>query len=123
MGVIASGLCLLHCVATPLLFIAQTHITTTHETSPSWWGLLDYLFLIISFIAVYRSNQTTNKIWIGMALWISWSILAFVIINEKFELFTLSEFIAYIPALALIIFHLYNQKYCHCGGKGCIHIK
>ncbi len=119
-GAFASGLCLLHCVATPLLFIAQTCSATCCDSSPTWWQWIDYLFLIISFVAIYRSNQTTSKAWIGKALWISWLLLFFFIINERLELLPLPEFAIYIPALALISLHFYNQKYCKCNNN-CIH--
>lgn len=119
-GAFASGLCLLHCVAVPLLFIVQTSSVSCCEASPYWWKWLDYLFLIISFMAIYRSNKTTTKRWIGKALWLSWGTLAFLILNEKLEWFSIPEFTIYIPALALIFLHLYNQKYCQCD-ENCIH--
>lgn len=119
-GAVASGLCLIHCIATPLLFIAQTCSATCCETSPIWWQWIDYLFLLISFFAVYRSNKTTSKAWIGKAMWISWALLFMLIINERFELISLPELALYLPALALISLHLYNQKYCQCN-ENCIH--
>ncbi len=120
LGAAASGLCLIHCLATPLLFIAQSCSMTCCEASPSWWSSLDYVFLIISFFAILRSNQTTSKVVIGRALWVSWGVLAFIILNERFDFIPLPEYAIYIPALALIILHLYNQKYCQCGDD-CIH--
>lgn len=119
-GAFASGLCLLHCIATPLLFIVQTCSATCCEASPSWWKWLDYIFLVISFVAIFRSSKTTTKRWIGQALWLSWSVLAFIILNEKTGWLLLPEFSIYIPALALIALHLYNQKYCQCN-ENCIH--
>lgn len=120
LGAMASGLCLIHCIATPLLFIAQTCSATCCEASPIWWQWIDYLFLVISFVAVYRSNQTTSKAWVGKALWFSWSLLAFLILNEKMGWIPLPEFAIYLPALSLISLHLYNQKYCKCD-ENCIH--
>ena len=119
-GAFSSGLCLLHCIATPFLFITQASLTNCCEASHTWWKSMDYLFLIISFAAVYRSNQTTSKAWIGKALWGSWIILFMVILNEKLEWLALPEIAIYFPALALIILHLYNQKYCQCD-ENCIH--
>lgn len=114
-GAFASGLCMIHCILTPFLFIAQSCSISCCEASPVWWKWLDYLFLVISFVAVYRSNQTTSKVWIGRALWISWYMLALVILNEKVDLMALPEYAIYFPALSLVGFHLYNQKYCQCG--------
>jgi hypothetical protein len=112
-GAIASTLCLIHCVATPFIFLAQS------IGVPSWWGFLDYVFLIISFFAVHRSAQTTSKKWIKTALWFSFISLLMVIMNEKSEWFYLNEKIIYIPTIALIILHLYNKKYCQCNNTKC----
>jgi len=86
-GAIASTLCLIHCLATPFVFIAQSCTLTCCNGVPMWWGSIDYIFLIISFFTVYRSN-----------------------LNEK---------AIYIPAIALIMLHLYNKKYCQCHTNTC----
>ena len=59
---LASTFCIIHCLATPLLFIA--HACTANDgcaAVPIWWRSLDFLFLAISFIAVYCSTRTTSK--------------------------------------------------------------
>ncbi|MDO6759511.1 MerC domain-containing protein [Tamlana sp. 2_MG-2023] len=119
-GAIASALCLIHCVATPVIFIAQScAVACSHENTPTWWGLIDYFFLIISFFAVYRSTQTTSKNWMKTALWLSLLALFMVILNEKMAWFHLVEQIIYLPAIALITLHLYNRKYCQCQSDKC----
>lgn len=117
-GALASSLCLLHCLATPLFFIVQP--LRIHETSsPIWWKSLDFIFLILSFFAVYWSAKNTSKNWIKYLLWLSWAILTFAIVNEKLELFHLPELAVYIPTLALIVLHIYNKKYCQCKDGNC----
>jgi len=118
-GALSSTLCLIHCVATPFIFIAQSSSITCCNTAPSWWSFIDYVFLVISFFAVYRSTQTTSKNWIKSSLWISWSLLFIIIINEKMKWFSLEDYFIYFPALALIILHLYNRKYCKCNTTKC----
>lgn len=118
-GALASTLCMIHCIATPFIFITQAHAACCSSTTPSWWKWIDYLFLIISFFAVYRSTQTTSKKWIKSALWISWTALFAVIINEKIEFIHLPETITYIVASSLVILHLYNRKYCQCKNEEC----
>lgn len=118
-GALASALCMVHCIATPLLFIAQTHTVTSSSTIPIWWKWMDYLFLAISFFAVYRSSQTTSNNTIKNALWVSWGSLTIIILNEKVELFHLPEFITYVIASILIFLHLYNRKYCQCKTDKC----
>lgn len=118
-GAIASALCLIHCIATPLLFIVQSCSLTCCSTSPVWWSSIDYFFLIISFFSVYSSTQNTSKNWIKPTLWISFSCLLTVIINEKFSLFYINDNFLYIPAISLITLHLYNRKYCKCDSNKC----
>ena len=119
MGALASTLCLIHCLATPFLFIIQTCSNTCCEASPSWWRSLDYLFLTLSFFAVYHSNKTTSNVLIGRALWISWFLLFIQIQIQVFGWITIPSFIEYLPALLLISLHLYNQKFCKCSENCC----
>lgn len=118
-GIIASSVCLVHCIATPFLFIAQTCSASCCETAPIWWQWVDYLFLVIAFFAVYHSASTTTNKLISRGLWTSWAILLLVIVNEKFQLIALPEYSIYFPALSLIILHIYNRKYCHCKMDKC----
>lgn len=118
-GAYSSSLCFIHCIATPFLFLAQTSSVCCHKSVPLWWQSVDYIFLIVSFFAVYRSTQTTSNKYIKPTLWISWIALFTVIINEKFELLPVSEILNYIPALILVMLHLFNRKYCQCKTDTC----
>ena len=118
-GVLASSLCLIHCIVTPFIFIAQSCTASCCETSPLWWQWIDYGFLGISFFAVYRSTQTTSKNFMKPALWISWSILFISIINERLNFFMAPEMFMNVAAINLVILHLYNLKYCQCKNDQC----
>ncbi len=118
-GAFASGLCLIHCVATPFLFMAGPSTIHMDELSPWWWGILDYLFIGIAFLAVYRSAQTTSLQWMKYALYISWVAMSLILLNEKFEVAHLMEEVIYIPAVALVVLHLYNRKHCKCATDHC----
>ena len=50
-GAFASAFCVVHCLITPVVFIASA-CSEHHEYSsiPKWWISLDFLFLLISFI-------------------------------------------------------------------------
>lgn len=117
LGAASSALCLVHCTATPFLFIA--HATHFPSEVPTLWKSLDYIFLIISFVAIFWSAKTTSKEWIKFALWISWGILFFMILNESMHWLNLSEYFIYIPSLSLVLFHIYNLKYCQCKDDSC----
>ncbi len=118
-GVFSSTLCLAHCLATPLLFMAQAGIMESAEAHPKWWGFLDMVFLGVSFIAIWWSVKTTTKKWMKNALWMCWTVLTLVILNEKMSLVPLAEQAIYVPSAALIFLHLYNRKYCNCGETVC----
>lgn len=121
LGSIASGLCLVHCIATPLLFAAHAAHVQGHDSHPFWWGWIDLIFLTISFIAVFWSSRQVERQWSTYALWISWMLLTGIILNEKLSLFNIREEAIYIPSLALIVLHLYNKKYCRCKNNECCH--
>ncbi len=118
-GILSSALCLIHCLATPLLFVAQTQLINCCDTKPFWWSSIDIVFLFISVFAIYKTTHTTTRKWVKTALWTSWFILSVIIINEKLGWFAIPETAIYVPALALIFFHFYNSKYCQCKTDNC----
>ena len=117
LGSIASGLCLIHCIATPLLFAIQP--LSAHAETPGWWSSIDIIFLVVSFFAVYASTKNSSKKWVAFGLWMNFIALTAAILNEKLELFHLGELVVYIPAIALVGLHLYNRKYCKCEDDTC----
>lgn len=118
-GATASLLCFLHCLLTPVLFLVQTCPFDNCGESPIWWKNIDYIFIIISFFAIYRSTTTTSKKFMIYLFWINWTILFLLITNEKFELFKIPEIMTYISAISLAGLHLYNFKYCICNDDDC----
>lgn len=120
-GALASGLCLVHCLVTPLIFVAKACSVSCCKSgsTPAWWGAIDYAFIIISFFAIFWSVKTTSKSWMKYALWASWAALCFVLVNEKMSWIPLSEQMIYIPSIGLILLHIYNLKYCRCKEDSC----
>ncbi|WP_408031763.1 MerC domain-containing protein [Tenacibaculum xiamenense] len=111
-GIISSSLCFVHCLATPFIFIAKTCTVTCCESSPIWWRLIDLLFLLISFYAVYSASKITNKIWIKIALYLTWIVLLAIILNEYLHFIPLFEEAIYFPSILLIGLHFHNKKHC-----------
>ena len=118
-GVIASSICLVHCLSTPVIFVTQLCTDSCCENSPIWWKWVDSIFLIISFFAVYHSSKLTSKKWIAISLWISWFFLLFIILNERLLILNLPHESIYLPSLSLIFLHLYNRKFCQCDMNKC----
>lgn len=118
-GVVASTLCLVHCLATPFIFIAAVCSDSCCEATPVWWKWIDFLFLGIAFFAVYHSARITSNKMVAKGLWLSWVALLLVIVSEQAQLFPVSEYAIYVPALSLIVLHLYNRKFCKCEEDKC----
>ena len=112
-GMLASGLCLLHCIATPLLFVAGTGLGIPTGAQPSWWGYLDPLFLIFSFFAVYWSVKSASQTWVKYVFVGLWVPLLLLVLNEKLRVIEVWEKAIYIPTLGLILLHLYNIRSRH----------
>jgi hypothetical protein len=122
-GAIVSTLCVVHCLLTPLLFVAQSYTAIHSHGTPFWWKNLDYLFILISIIAVYESTKkSTNKL-IKAGLWMSWIMLFLLILNEKLVWIELDEIITYSVALTLSMLHIYNLNYCQCETENCCNNK
>jgi len=122
LGTVASSLCLVHCIATPFLFLVQAGSAAYCDSPPTWWKFMDYLFLAISFFAILWSTKNTTLILIKPLMWLSYIMLSIIILNEKLKLFHIPEAVIYIPAVGLIVLHLYNRKFCKCNtDKCCIH--
>ena len=122
-GAIVSTLCVVHCLLTPLLFVAQSYTATHSHEAPFWWKNLDYLFILISVIAVYESTKkSTNKL-IKAGLWMSWIMLFLLILNEKLVWIELDEIITYCVTLTLSMLHIYNLNYCQCETENCCNNK
>lgn len=122
LGIVAGITCLVHCTVSPFLFLARTCMAACCSGSdiPFWWQWIDYLFVMISFGAIYYATRNTTKKWIRNALWFSWVILLFTITNETFELIALPDVFIFFPALSIIVLHFYNRKYINaCGTENC----
>lgn len=118
-GIMASTLCFLHCLATPLLFVVYASSTVMPEVHPWWWGMLDVVFLAISFFAIYWSTQNTSKTWVKYAFWFTWVLLSLIVMNEKLGFWHLLDSIIYPPTLGLVLLHFYNRRHCQCEDESC----
>jgi hypothetical protein len=115
-GASASALCAVHCIATPFLFVAQScHADACCEVSPGWWNAIDYIFVGVTFAAVFFSARNSARTWMKYAMYGSWVVLTAFIFNEKFSFIPIAEEWKYGSAFVLISLHLYNRKFCRCG--------
>ena len=118
-GILASGLCLIHCFATPFIFIVKSCSAACCAETPIWWKTIDYLFLIISLIAVTQALKGPTKKIIKVGFIISWISLLTLILNESLIMFSIFKSAVFIPAFFLILLHFYNIKTCKCEKSCC----
>ncbi len=119
LGALASGLCMIHCIATPFLFIASACTVSCCSTTPLWWQWIDYAFLGISLFAVINVSKSSANNFIKYGLCISWMGLFLFLLNAKFLWFSLSINLKYIPALSLVSLHIYNLRFGKCKNDEC----
>lgn len=120
-GATAGIVCAVHCLATPFLFAAKACSASSAccADAPIWWRLIDYAFLIVSFVAIYYAVGKTTPSWLKTTLWISWGALSLNILNESYQLLPLHSAFLYLPAGVIIALHFYNMKYCKCDDETC----
>ena len=119
LGALASGLCMIHCIATPFLFIASACTVSCCSATPLWWQWIDYAFLGISLFAVINVSKSSSNKFIKYGLWISWIGLFLFLLNAKFLWFSIPTNLKYVPALSLVTLHLYNLRFSKCKNDEC----
>ena len=119
LGILASGLCMIHCMATPFLFVAKACSASSCAEAPLWWRFVDYAFLVISFIAIYYTSKNSTKKWVRFALWICWVLVLASILNESVNTDIIPSHFIFLPAFSIVGLHYYNLKYCSCKADKC----
>ena len=122
-GIIASSLCMIHCIITPFIFVAKACTEVCCSETPVWWQMIDYAFLIISFLAIYYITKKNKSIWFKVLFWLPWAILFLTLLNHSFVFFHMHKNFIYIPAFTIVILHLYNLKYGKCQDDKCCAIE
>ena len=118
-GAVSSGLCMLHCFATPFLFLSQSTLIFISVDLTLTWFVINYIFLLISFIAIYYSVKNSSNKFIRVFLYLFWAVLSGLIINESLGILFIPEIATYFSASSLICLHIYNLNYCRCDNEDC----
>ena len=118
-GAVSSALCMLHCFATPFLFLTQSSLIFISVDFTLPWFIINYIFLFISFIAIYYSVKNSSNRFIRIFLYLFWAVLSGLIINESLGILSIPETATYLSASSLICLHIYNLRYCRCDNEEC----
>jgi hypothetical protein len=101
-GILSSSICLVDCLATPLLIAFGAGFITS--------SFFKYLFLIISFVSIFKATENITSKKISLLLWISfWGFLFSTLFQEEYEWLHYS---GYLFAILIIIGHILNIKHC-----------
>jgi hypothetical protein len=101
-GILSASICLVHCIATPFLIV----LGASFLTQP----FIKYVFLITSFVAVFKTTNKSKNTKISILLLISfWGFLFTTLFDEQYEWL---HFLTYLFSFLIILGHLLNIKYC-----------
>ncbi len=101
-GIVSSSICLVHCVATPLLIAFGAE----YIINPSF----KYLFLILSFASIFKATENVTNTKNAILLWVSfWGFLFSTLFQEEYEWLHYS---GYFFTILIIVGHIINIKHC-----------
>ncbi|MDP5169667.1 MAG: MerC domain-containing protein [Bacteroidia bacterium] len=112
LGISSATICLIHCLATPILMSMGVAVHE-HEGHEHGWMLLlshgwDFLFLGIGFAAVLWSSMRAASTSKKVLLWASYAFLVGAILMEHWG--PLFQYLTYFASLLLISAHASNIK-------------
>lgn len=107
-GIASSGLCIIHCLLMPLVFSAQS-VYLQHQDGVPFH--LDYLFLFLSFVAVYYVTRQNSSHWINTLLWLSFGLFAVSVIFQ--DVFYILIYFQYLASFLLILGHILHIRRCN----------
>ncbi len=103
-GIISSVLCLVHCLALPIFLGLQP---LAHQNLPEGWHFLDYIFLVMSVLAVYFT--TYRMPW--RRKWVFYLVLIVLMVGIFGETrWPWLSYLGYLGSLGLILMHLVNLR-------------
>ncbi|MBC6995128.1 MerC domain-containing protein [Neolewinella lacunae] len=114
-GAFASSLCIVHCLLAPLFFVAQPvvyHQVVSHQGhhhGEGLWGCLDYVFLLVSLLAVWFAHKPQRSGWVRGGLWGGWACFALgLFLGERL---VGGEGMMYLGSGILVLTHLSNLRW------------
>ncbi|GAA4448995.1 hypothetical protein GCM10023189_07720 [Nibrella saemangeumensis] len=106
-GITGSVLCILHCLATPVLLMTSTLVA--NESVRAGYLSLDYLFIGINIAAVYHATRHNTSSFIKTSLWFFLGLFTLALLLEDVN--PVFEYVAYAASAGLVLSHLYNIRY------------
>jgi hypothetical protein len=108
-GISASLLCMVHCLAFPLVISMGYIFQNPGEQGHIHWHWVDYLFIGLALWAVFHSSKNTQSKGIKIALWIAVSVFSISVLLH--DLTSWMVFISVSASMILVIVHIINWKF------------
>lgn len=114
-GIALSFLCLIHCVATPLILLSLPIMARYYLAHP-WFHLVLALVIIpvggLAFVRGYRHHKRSGIVALGLTGLVIITVAPFLVHALKYNLN--EPLLMILGSVALITAHLRNQKACRC---------
>ncbi|MGB5979818.1 MAG: MerC domain-containing protein [Cyclobacteriaceae bacterium] len=114
MGIISSGLCIIHCLAFPVFLAASGNSAAWLDHS---FHGLDYLFVGLAIIAIYFSTRNLNRLWLQSAMWASGLLFGLMVLLHTYG--PTFRIVGLVASLLLVMLHLINVV-CYRRNKACV---
>jgi hypothetical protein len=112
LGIHSSLLCTVHCLSAPLIFTAVSCREVCCETTPQWFRLVDFLFILLAGVAVYFSIKNTVVKWIKVSFYVSLVALIILVVNKNIQIINIHPNLIYGVYAMLILLHINNFYQC-----------
>jgi hypothetical protein len=115
MGISASILCMIHCLAFPVLisagfiFSPVDHHIHEYDHLHFDWHWIDFLFVAFAIWAVYNAAKSTQSKSIKIALWVAVSIFSMGVMFH--DVFHWMLYLSLMGSISLVVIHIINWKF------------
>ena len=106
-GIAGSILCIIHCLAAPML-VVTSNLLRTDQTLQAGFLSLDYAFIGINIVAVYFATRHHSTPTIRVALWSFLTLFGIGLLLE--DVSPVFEYMAYAASAGLVFSHLLNLR-------------
>jgi hypothetical protein len=111
LGITGSFLCLIHCLAAPMLALFTTGLAHSGHYHFHFFPGDDYFFIALSVFAVYFASRNVRNRKVLISLWVSMSVFAISLSIARYNHdWEWMEYFAHLGAVGLIVSHLINIR-------------
>jgi hypothetical protein len=103
LGVFSASLCTLHCLAAPFIITLNQF---QFLGIGFFWSVLNYLFLVLSAMAIFKCTHQNNRPFLKLIQWMALIMLAICVAFHPY--LELLDTLLYVASAILVCVHLIN---------------